>query len=111
LIRKIDADLLEWKYAENKKTIMLRGARHVGKSSAVRALGGKFGAIIAANRFGTSAPNNALHTSVVFLPQVKGAFVNFYSLQMSTVLLPDSCSLMERVIWISVNLKFFMLQN
>jgi predicted AAA+ superfamily ATPase len=42
LKRKIDTDLLEWKNAENRKPLLLRGARQVGKSSAVRELGGLF---------------------------------------------------------------------
>ena len=42
LKRKIDADLLEWKNEENRKPLLLRGARQVGKSSAVRELGKKF---------------------------------------------------------------------
>jgi predicted AAA+ superfamily ATPase len=42
LKRKIDADLLEWKNAESRKPLMLRGARQTGKSSTVRELGGKF---------------------------------------------------------------------
>ena len=42
LTRKIDIDLWEWKNSENRKPLILRGARQVGKSSAVRELGGKF---------------------------------------------------------------------
>ena len=42
LRRKIDADLLEWKNAASRKPLLLRGARQVGKSSAVRELGRKF---------------------------------------------------------------------
>jgi predicted AAA+ superfamily ATPase len=42
LERSIDADLLEWKNAEKRKPLLLRGARQVGKSSAVRELGKKF---------------------------------------------------------------------
>ena len=42
LKRKIDIDLLEWKNSGNRKPLILRGARQVGKSSAVRELGGKF---------------------------------------------------------------------
>ena len=42
LIRKIDADLLAWRAAESRKPLLLRGARQVGKSSAVRQLGKSF---------------------------------------------------------------------
>ena len=42
LKRKIDADLLEWKESEHRKPLIIRGARQVGKSSAVRELGRKF---------------------------------------------------------------------
>jgi predicted AAA+ superfamily ATPase len=40
--RKIDENLLEWKSSENRKPLLLRGARQVGKSSAVRELGKDF---------------------------------------------------------------------
>jgi len=42
LYRKIDNELLRWKNTEHRKVILLRGARQVGKSSAVRELGKKF---------------------------------------------------------------------
>jgi predicted AAA+ superfamily ATPase len=38
LKRKIDIDLLEWKNDNDRKPLLLRGARQVGKSSAVREL-------------------------------------------------------------------------
>ena len=40
--RDVDAFLLAWKNDENRKPLLLRGARQVGKSSAVRHLGKKF---------------------------------------------------------------------
>ena len=40
--RKIDSDLLSWKNVENRKPLVLRGARQVGKSSAVREIGKKY---------------------------------------------------------------------
>jgi len=40
--RKIDIDLLNWKNAERRKPLLLRGARQVGKSTAVKELGGHF---------------------------------------------------------------------
>ena len=42
LKRRIDIDLLEWMEAEDRKPLVLRGARQVGKSSAVRELSKKF---------------------------------------------------------------------
>ena len=42
LQRKIDAELLRWKNMEHRKVVLLRGARQVGKSSAVRELGKTF---------------------------------------------------------------------
>ena len=42
LERKIDTDLLEWKNSENRKPLILRGARQIGKSSSVRKLGSYF---------------------------------------------------------------------
>jgi len=42
LKRNIDANLLEWKDATIRKPLLLRGARQVGKSSAVRELGKQF---------------------------------------------------------------------
>ena len=40
--RAVDSALKEWADSKNRKTLMLRGARQVGKSSAVRELGRKF---------------------------------------------------------------------
>ena len=42
LYRKIDDELLRWKNTEHRKVILLRGARQVGKSSAVRELSKSF---------------------------------------------------------------------
>ena len=42
LKRKIDNELLRWKNSEHRKVVLLRGARQVGKSSAVRELGKTF---------------------------------------------------------------------
>jgi len=41
-IRKIDNELTLWKEDENRKPLLLRGARQVGKSSSVRKLAEKF---------------------------------------------------------------------
>ncbi|MES2589341.1 MAG: AAA family ATPase [Bacteroidota bacterium] len=40
--RKIDQELLNWKFSENRKPLILRGARQVGKSSSVKNLSKKF---------------------------------------------------------------------
>lgn len=40
--RKIDTELLEWKNGYNRKPLLLRGARQVGKSSSIRHLGESF---------------------------------------------------------------------
>jgi len=42
LSRNVDADLLAWKNETERKPLLLRGARQVGKSSAVRNLAEKF---------------------------------------------------------------------
>ncbi|MFR9546653.1 MAG: AAA family ATPase, partial [Rikenellaceae bacterium] len=40
--RNIDSALLDWSKDSRRKPLLLRGARQVGKSSAIRNLGGKF---------------------------------------------------------------------
>lgn len=40
--RNIDNELLVWKDEENRKPLLLRGARQVGKSSSIRKLAEKF---------------------------------------------------------------------
>ena len=40
--RKIDIELLAWAKSTNRKTLLIRGARQVGKSTAVRELGKSF---------------------------------------------------------------------
>lgn len=42
LHRTIDSSLLDWSRDKRRKPLLLRGARQVGKSSAIRNLGGKF---------------------------------------------------------------------
>ncbi|MDR1368503.1 MAG: AAA family ATPase [Dysgonamonadaceae bacterium] len=49
LKRNIDNDLLEWKDAERRKPILLRGARQVGKSSTVRELAKQFDSFVEVN--------------------------------------------------------------
>jgi predicted AAA+ superfamily ATPase len=40
--RNIDKKLMEWKASQRRKPLLIRGARQVGKSSAVRHLGKEF---------------------------------------------------------------------
>lgn len=47
--RAIDKYLLDWKDEKNHKPLLLRGARQVGKSSAIRQLGKSFKHFIEVN--------------------------------------------------------------
>lgn len=47
--RSVDAELLAWKDSQDRKPLLLRGARQVGKSSAVRHLGKSFRYFIEVN--------------------------------------------------------------
>ena len=47
--RSIDQALLEWKDRAPRKPLLLRGARQIGKSTAVRHLGEQFDYYIEAN--------------------------------------------------------------
>jgi predicted AAA+ superfamily ATPase len=47
--RKIDVELLDWAKSPDHKTLLLRGARQVGKSSAIRQLGKTFKYFIEVN--------------------------------------------------------------
>ena len=49
LERTIDASLVEWKNKSQRKPLLLRGARQIGKSTAVRHLGEQFDYYIEAN--------------------------------------------------------------
>ena len=49
LHRKIDNELLKWKNSTPRKVVLLRGARQVGKSSAVRELGKTFDHFVEVN--------------------------------------------------------------
>ena len=49
LNRRIDNDLNTWKEEKNRKPLLLRGARQVGKSSSVRELGEKFDIFLEVN--------------------------------------------------------------
>lgn len=47
--RKIDASLIEWSQRSSHKVLLLRGARQVGKSTAVRHLGERFESFVEIN--------------------------------------------------------------
>ena len=47
--RNIDQDLLDWKASNSRKPLLIRGARQVGKSTAVRNLGKEFDFFIEIN--------------------------------------------------------------
>lgn len=47
--RRIDEELLKWKSASERKPLLVRGARQVGKSTAVRELGRHFDFVIEVN--------------------------------------------------------------
>ena len=40
--RDVDNQLIEWKNSQNRKPLLVRGARQIGKTSAIRNLGKKF---------------------------------------------------------------------
>ncbi|MCK5137391.1 MAG: hypothetical protein KAR19_16525 [Bacteroidales bacterium] len=45
LERSIDRELLDWKEAPERKPLLVRGAKQVGKSSSIRKLGESFSCI------------------------------------------------------------------
>ena len=49
LERTIDKELLKWKDEENRKPLLIRGARQVGKSSSIRKLGERFDSFLEIN--------------------------------------------------------------
>ncbi|MDR1879244.1 MAG: ATP-binding protein, partial [Bacteroidales bacterium] len=49
LKRNLDKELIAWKTANNRKPLLLRGTRQVGKSSTVRELGKQFDYFIEVN--------------------------------------------------------------
>jgi len=61
--RLIDNDLLKWKNEDNRKPILLRGARQVGKSSAVRNLAKKFDYFLEINFEEEKAVKSVFETS------------------------------------------------
>lgn len=61
--RRIDKDLQEWKDSNRRKPLLLRGARQVGKSSAIRHLGESFHYFIEVN-FEKRKDLNAIFESI-----------------------------------------------
>ncbi|NOR73689.1 MAG: AAA family ATPase, partial [Draconibacterium sp.] len=49
LERNIDRELLQWKKEANRKPLLVRGARQVGKSSSIRKLGESFDSFLEIN--------------------------------------------------------------
>ena len=49
LNRTIDKDLIDWKFAKNRKPLILRGARQVGKTSSVKKLATHFSYFVEIN--------------------------------------------------------------
>ncbi len=49
LERSIDRELLDWKNGQDRKPLLVRGARQVGKSSSVRKLGESFELFVEVN--------------------------------------------------------------
>ncbi|MBT3272509.1 MAG: ATP-binding protein [Spirochaetales bacterium] len=47
--RAIDKDLLDWKEKRHRKPLILRGARQVGKTTAIKALGDRFSNVVELN--------------------------------------------------------------
>ncbi len=47
--RKIDSDFEDWKYSKNRKVLLVRGARQVGKTYSVRKLGRLFEHVLEVN--------------------------------------------------------------
>jgi len=47
--RLIDKYLIQWKESESRKPLLVRGARQVGKSSAIRNLGAGFETFVEIN--------------------------------------------------------------
>ena len=66
--RKIDSDLLIWTKENRRKPLLLRGARQVGKSSAIRNLGKQFDYFLEVN-FETDAAARDLFAKTGLSPQ------------------------------------------
>ena len=76
--RAIDQALLEWKEKSNRKPLLLRGARQIGKSTAVRQLGKQFDYYIEAN-FEKNSSLKSLFTSNLAVKDIAAGIGNLYS--------------------------------
>ena len=76
--RAIDRALLEWKEKSNRKPLLLRGARQIGKSTAVRQLGKQFDYYIEAN-FEKNSSLKSLFTSNLAVKDIAAGIGNLYS--------------------------------
>lgn len=75
--RSIDKALLEWKNKANRKPLLLRGARQIGKSTAIRHLGEQFPHYIEAN-FEKNASLKTLFTSNLSVRDIAAGIGNLY---------------------------------
>ncbi len=76
--RSIDKALLEWKNRSNHKPLLLRGARQVGKSTAIRHLGEQFEHYIEAN-FEKNAALETLFTSNLKIDEIVSGIGSIYN--------------------------------
>jgi len=74
--RTIDAFLLEWKNKSNRKPLLLRGARQIGKSTAIRHLGEQFDYYIEAN-FEKNSSLKTLFTSNLSVHDIAAGIGNY----------------------------------
>lgn len=76
--RAIDQALLEWKDRANRKPLLLRGARQIGKSTAIRHLGEQFDNYIEAN-FEKNSSLKSLFTSNLSVKDIAAAIGTLYN--------------------------------
>ena len=74
--RTIDAFLLEWKNKSQRKPLLLRGARQIGKSTAIRHLGEQFDYYIEAN-FEKNSSLKTLFTSNLSVHDIAAGIGNY----------------------------------
>ncbi len=76
--RTIDASLLEWKNKSQRKPLLLRGARQIGKSTAIRHLGEQFDYYIEAN-FEKNPSLKTLFSSNLSVRDIAAGIGNLYN--------------------------------
>ena len=76
--RTIDASLLEWKNKPNRKPLLLRGARQIGKSTAIRHIGEQFEYYIEAN-FEKNPSLKTLFNSNLSIRDIAAGIGNLYN--------------------------------